>query len=363
MGQLSIFLPPFAPDYSGSCSLLYALNSLIVIHDAQGCTANYTGFDEPRWYGSKKGVFCSGLRKIDVAMGEEERYIRRVLDAAEELKPEVIAIVGSPVPLVIGTDFEGLAREIEERSEVPTLGLNTNGLGQYWEGISKAGIELLDRFLPEVAAREEKIEKSVNLLGITPLDFTSEQIERIEEKVRAAGYEILCSFGRESDSGKLRRMSRAKLNLVVNQAGLKVAEWMERYFSIPYLAGLPMGNGEAYFQAVQKSIKEGCSHLMGGGKEGREMLIIHDPLIALAIAGGKEGARAATAFRADEALEDRVLVLDTEADLEREVNSGYKSVMADPLILDLIHTDAKKIPLSHFAVSSHFRKGGGNLFP
>lgn len=357
MGQLSVYLPPFAPDYSGSCSLLYALNSLIVIHDAQGCTANYTGFDEPRWYGSKKGVFCSGLRKIDVAMGEEERYIRRILDAAKELRPEVIAVVGSPVPLVIGTDFEGLAKEIEERSGVITLGLNTNGLGQYWEGIAKAGIELLDRLLPE-DAEDEKIENSVNILGITPLDFTSEQIDRIEEKIRAKGYEILCSFGRESDFEKIRMMSRAKLNLVVNQAGIKLAQWMEQYFGIPYLAGLPIGEAEGYFKALEKSMEEKCSRIMESrGEESRELLIIHDPLIAHAIALQEGNARAATAFRAEEALGNRILVLDTEADLEREVNAGYRKVMADPLILDLIDTDAEKIPFSHFAVSSHFRQG------
>ena len=69
MKQLSLNLPPFAPDYSGVCSALFELGGMIVIHDACGCTGNYTGFDEPRWYGSSSGVYCSALRQIDAILG------------------------------------------------------------------------------------------------------------------------------------------------------------------------------------------------------------------------------------------------------------------------------------------------------
>ena len=54
MRKLCIKLPPFAPDYSGVCSALYELGGMSVIHDASGCTGNYTGFDEPRWYDNQK---------------------------------------------------------------------------------------------------------------------------------------------------------------------------------------------------------------------------------------------------------------------------------------------------------------------
>ena len=37
MGKLSIYLPPFAGDYSGVCSALYDFNCLIVLCDASCC--------------------------------------------------------------------------------------------------------------------------------------------------------------------------------------------------------------------------------------------------------------------------------------------------------------------------------------
>ena len=69
MKNVWMYLPPFAPDYSGVCSALFELNGLLVIHDAAGCTGNYTGFDEPRWYGSSRAIYCSGIRKTDVVFG------------------------------------------------------------------------------------------------------------------------------------------------------------------------------------------------------------------------------------------------------------------------------------------------------
>ena len=59
MSKLWITLPAYAGDYSGVCSAMYELGGLAVIHDASGCTGNYTGYDEPRWYDAPARTFCS----------------------------------------------------------------------------------------------------------------------------------------------------------------------------------------------------------------------------------------------------------------------------------------------------------------
>ena len=75
MKNLWISLPAYAPDYSGICSAFFDLGGISVIHDASGCTGNYTGYDEPRWFGSRAKVFCSGLREIDAVMGNDEKLL------------------------------------------------------------------------------------------------------------------------------------------------------------------------------------------------------------------------------------------------------------------------------------------------
>ena len=47
---------PLAPDYSGAASALFDLGGIVVMHDASGCTGNFTGYDEPRWMGSRSAV-------------------------------------------------------------------------------------------------------------------------------------------------------------------------------------------------------------------------------------------------------------------------------------------------------------------
>ena len=84
MSRLCVFMLPLAPDYSGAASALFDLGGIVVMHDASGCTGNFTGYDEPRWMGSRSAVYCSGLRRMDAVLGNDEKFIDATLKAAEE---------------------------------------------------------------------------------------------------------------------------------------------------------------------------------------------------------------------------------------------------------------------------------------
>ncbi len=47
------YLAPFAPDYSGAVSALYACGGLVVLCDPGGCSGTEAGYDEPRFYGGQ----------------------------------------------------------------------------------------------------------------------------------------------------------------------------------------------------------------------------------------------------------------------------------------------------------------------
>ena len=167
MAALSIFLPPFSPDYSGVSSVLFDLKTVTAMHDASGCTGNYTGYDEPRWYGSHSPIFCSGLREIDAILGDDEKLIQKMIAAANDLHPDLMALVGSPVPMVIGSDLVGIAAELEARTGIPSFGFDTTGTEYYDKGAAAAAIALLHRFTDPA----EPIPGAVNIVGATPLDF------------------------------------------------------------------------------------------------------------------------------------------------------------------------------------------------
>ena len=195
---------------------------MICIHDAAGCTGNYTGFDEPRSYNSRTLIYCTGLRKTDAILGNEEVYVQKIVRAAQEMKPNFIAIVGSPVPLVIGFDFNGVAKEIEQLTGIPTFGFATNGMrGNYKDGVVLALKRIMQYYgIPKLENRQEKQEVKVNILGATPLDISRENIRAMQKLLKENGYIINSILSMDNNLPQVAVWDEADVNLAVTQAGL-----------------------------------------------------------------------------------------------------------------------------------------------
>lgn len=344
MKQLSLRLPPFAPDYSGVCSALFELGGMIVIHDACGCTGNYTGFDEPRWYGSKSEVYCSGLRQIDAILGDDEKLIGRIMQAAREMHPKFICITGSPVPMIIGTDFEGIAGEVEQRYGAPAFGFPTTGLKLYDEGAGNAFCALAKKF-----ARKAQTQKgAVNLLGLTPLDFyVSDNAEDIKAAFKKRGYEVLSSYAMGTSLEDIEKSAEAQVNIVVSQSGLAVAKYFYDTYRIPYVAGLPVGEkaSEIFFSAVQQSMDDGLNRVLTGKREqGKKRVLIMGERIAsgamrlcLEQDYGMDGIAVAGIFSpCGELMAEGDLQAVGEEEISGILNGGYDTIIADPMFKMLL---------------------------
>lgn len=232
MKDLYLTLPPLAPDYAGACEVMYELGGLVLIHDATGCTVNYVSFDEPRWHERPGYVFCSGLNEIDAVMGNDDVLIDKALKAADLLHPSFIAYVGSSVPMIVGTDFTGIAAETEARSGIPSFGFDCNGIGTYSDGAARAMLAMVQRFCGE------KTENSGTLvLGLLPMDDNGvEETRRVKElfpDLRAC-----LSFDCTMDD--LKDAQNAADAVVVSACGLSAARYLEKEYGIPYTVGLPL---------------------------------------------------------------------------------------------------------------------------
>ena len=62
------------------------------MHDASGCNSTYNTHDEPRWYDIESMIYISGLIENDVILGNDEKLISDVIEAAQETNPKFIAI-------------------------------------------------------------------------------------------------------------------------------------------------------------------------------------------------------------------------------------------------------------------------------
>lgn len=365
MSKLCIMLPPLAPDYSGAASALFELGGMIVIHDAAGCTGNYTGYDEPRWLGSHTAVYCSGLRHMDAILGNDDLLVERIKKAAESIKPNFIALLGSPVPMVIGTDFEGLAKEIEHETGIPSIGLSTRGLAYYGKGINAAIISLMKKVCPSEIREEEK-NAGINILGMTPLDFAtgpnaSDFVKLFEDN----GIKVNCCFTMGCTFEEFKNSVKSRLNVVVSQSGYDTAVFMKEKYGIPFVTGTPMLMGMQILAKIQPE-KFSFNPKPLTNIQDKKIFIAGEQVIANtireyfeALGFKKENTTVGIMFDATKELmrEGDVIVKD-EKHLRELLNSGkYQKIVADSLVEQLITKETKQkgiefYNLPHVAVSS-----------
>lgn len=250
----------------GVCSALFELGGMTIMHDASGCNSTYTTHDEPRWYDMDSMVYISGISEIEAIMGDDEKLISDIVDAARVLRPAFIAIAGTPIPTMTGFDFEAVASVIEQQTGIPSFGFPTTGMNTYIHGASMAFAGIAERFADDPAEKNNNgngtLRKSarelmsiidnccmrpngikVNVLGLTPLDFSiNGQDESIVQWLEREGFEVVSKWAMGSSLDEIRRSAEADVNLVVSAAGLGAARVLYERFGMPYATGVPIGN-------------------------------------------------------------------------------------------------------------------------
>ena len=169
MRGLRKYLTPFAPDQSGAVSVFFELGGIVVICDAGGCTGNVCGFDEPRWFEQKSAIFSAGLRDMDAILGRDDRLVAKLADTAQKVDATFAAVIGTPVPAVIATDYLALKRMTEKKINLPIMTVDTDGMELYDKGEEKAFLELFKTFATEKYPVDEH---KVGILGMTPQDVS-----------------------------------------------------------------------------------------------------------------------------------------------------------------------------------------------
>ncbi len=271
------YLSPFAPDQSGAVSALYGMGGIIVICDAGGCTGNICGFDEPRWFretsGEKSAIFSAGLRDMDAILGRDELLVEKLADAADHLNASFAALIGTPVPAVIATDFGALARMAEERTHLPVLTVECTGTRLYDVGESEAYLAMFHTFVENYSDNARTIGKDVDksgilgVIGCTPLDISLTKADVAAERyAKANGFVGASCYGMGAGLDRVRLAGTAAENLVVSPAGIAAAEYLKKTFGTPYEMGYPFFSEE---------FKERLS-----GLSGKRVLIVHQQAAA-----------------------------------------------------------------------------------
>lgn len=340
-------LSPFAPDQSGAVSVLYELGGLIIICDAGGCTGNICGFDEPRWFSRKSAVFSAGLRDMDAILGRDDRLIDKLGSAASVLNVNFAALIGTPVPSVIGTDFRALRRMAEKRTGLPVLTIGVNGTGGYDHGEEDAFFQLFRTFSTKGLPVEQG---TLGVLGATPLELSSTSAESLVHALQGEGWWKIWCYGMGAGIEQVRCAGKAERNLVVAPAGLKTAEYLRELFGTPYDVGFPV---------LPENLISRLDDLSG-----KRVLIVHQQVAANALRDEIERRTDAKVTVASWFMMQRTLLRDGDFCLTEEAQfadavtrGNYHVVIGDESLrraLERYHGEYWDFP--HFAISGRLEK-------
>lgn len=286
MRQAYRIIPIYTSDVSGVCSALYELGGMVVIHDPSGCNSTYNTHDEIRWYNQDSLIFISGLTEIDAVMGNDEKFLSDIKEAAGELHPKFIALVSSPIPFMNGTDFPALAKVLETETGIPAFAVPTNGMHDYVYGAGKALEEIARRFVPEQMEDRNGSERTVNLLGATPLDFGPiSKVEELKKNLEQYGWKVISTWAMEDSLEDLAQVGKAEMNLVISSVGLRAAKMLKEKYGTPYVIGTPYKEyAERISEALEKRIQIPAiedrrrENLQGTGNSEKIITLIGEPV-------------------------------------------------------------------------------------
>ncbi|MEE3419947.1 MAG: hypothetical protein VZR02_02415 [Lachnospiraceae bacterium] len=401
MKGLMKYLSPMAPDISGAVSVLFDKGGMIVILDAGGCTGNVCGFDEPRWmsYENAPGssvIFSAGLRDMDAIFGRDDRLLKKTGAVINEIHPRFLALIGSPVPSVIGTDFRGLRRMAENRFGVPVITVPVTGMDLYdrgeklaykawleafpWDGhvIGAAPLNLLPKDTPaSLLARAQAMASLPAPLGDSagPREgLVGDQLPAFADTVgtgdgsqgslpRGAGRTIpsssdaapapasLCQppdctgpmANSQNCSADSMCLPSGGWNLAVSPSALFAAEKILTQDKIPYRAFYPLPEWL-------------CHRLDSLSSSTKPVLVVHQAVLAESIRAYLRGRGCQAEIRTGTwftPLDRTDFHFRDEEDFETCLRDGhFGTVLADPLLARAAHGQYDRwVDLAHFAVS------------
>lgn len=341
MKGLRKYLTPFAPDQSGAVSVLYDLGGIIVICDAGGCTGNICGFDEPRWFETRSAVFSAGLRDMDAILGRDDKLVEKLAMAADAINASFAAIIGTPVPATIGTDYRALKRLAEKKIDLPIITVETTGMNLYDFGAERAMEAIFKTFATE---QMETVPGYIGVLGASPLDLAGSHPERkLKEKLLQEGASQVVIYGMGATLEDIKKAASAEKNLVVSPAGLRTAEYLKKTFDTEYEIRCPL--------AEELVPEEDYS--------GKKVLCVHQQVMANSMRdrirrlGGNDVTVATWFMRKPALAEPQDRILAEEDEFKELVEKGqFDSILADRTLHPIVRDyPGVWIHAPHFAVS------------
>lgn len=164
----------------------------------------------------------------DVTFGSAEKVQAAFKEIIEEYKPECVFLVTTCVIEIIGDDFDAISESLSDTYGIPVLPVHTE---HFKCEDHLPGVERTISICAEIMEPRE-CDNSVNLLGQRMGDFATTELYALLQKSGVKiGLQLPCGCTVED----IKNGAAAKVNIVVNDIALPLAQKMQAKFGIPYV--------------------------------------------------------------------------------------------------------------------------------
>ena len=220
--------------HTGAVKAVYPIqDALLFVHGATGCSFY------PRILFSMHDNYpvralSSGLEQRHVIFGGGDVLVDGLRKAVKTLHPKLIVIQGTCIPLLTGDDLEGIAREVAQETGAMIIATsNPNFKGNQMDGFQNVILAYIRQVMKETG---EKIQGSVNLLGVMPSEYNwRADLREIRRILKALGIKVNSTLvGYDTTVEEIIRAPKAEANILLYpEVGLPTARLMEERFGIP----------------------------------------------------------------------------------------------------------------------------------
>lgn len=244
-------LPGFAADYSGAMLAVSNMRCLRILHGQGGCSGGVCTCDDYESETDDWRTLFSKISEIETITGNDEKLVEMIADATDSLDPDWVLLLGSPIPMIIATDYRAIASKVEMKTGKPALFVDTTGIETYDAGESKVYRAMIERAVRHAPSGDQR-RGNVYVIGDTPLNGWTEKMREAYgrdilrnadgavEVVFAGGGEAY-SFGekgdditvRKADMGDWKAIDRSSLNIAVSASACEAVEMLNGSFGTP----------------------------------------------------------------------------------------------------------------------------------
>ncbi len=228
-------------------------NSLIIFHGIAGCNIEAIHFRSDQVPGgSYTPIIPTGLNEADCIHGGNEKLLKTLRDSiaqarAKNRPPEVVFILTSDAPSIVGDDILTAARVIEQETGIKIIAADTPGfLGGVSQGTDIILTELLDKFPVNKGANQSISRLNLvapYLMGSKNWTNDTDEIIRLLE---ASGVEVNLNLCRNFNLKNIDKFSQAGYNL--NLCPEEMANFEQKSLELGvknYYRNLPLPLGAA----------------------------------------------------------------------------------------------------------------------